>query len=137
MTNFQLLISKPLNIYLNLKLKLNLNRLSSVILLVCHIEPVDCHIEPCDDPAGMNYGKDIYKEYTTAQNQYGNYIGQGIQTQLIYHHLNASVLINPATNLNLSAGIVLRNKTTDSTDDRTKYIYFGLRSAIGNRYYDF
>jgi hypothetical protein len=90
-----------------------------------------------DDPAGMNYGKDIYKDYTTAQNQYGNSIGQGIKTQLIYQHLSASVLINPATNLNLSAGIVLRNKTTDNTDERTKYIYFGLRSAIGNRYYDF
>ncbi|NOY50461.1 MAG: hypothetical protein GXO88_07870 [Chlorobi bacterium] len=53
------------------------------------------------DPPGKNYGGDIYKSYYTYVNAYGNYVGQGIRTRLLYQNLSVSFLINPAYNLNI------------------------------------
>ena len=90
-----------------------------------------------DDPPGMNYGKDIYLSYNTRVQDYDNYIGQGIKTTLIYNNISASYLINPAYNLNFSVGYINRNLSTDTDTHTTNYFYLGLRTSIGNRYYDF
>jgi hypothetical protein len=90
-----------------------------------------------DDPPGMNYGKDIYKDYNTRVSDYGNYIGQGIKTNLIYNEVKVSYLVNPAYNLNITLGYVNRQTITDAGTDMTNYIYFGLRTSLRNLYYDF
>ena len=90
-----------------------------------------------DDPPGMNYGKNIYLSYNTRVNDYDNYIGQGIKTTLIYNKIDISYLINPAYNLNFSVGYVNRNISTDTDSFTTNYFYLGLRTSIGNNYYDF
>ena len=89
------------------------------------------------DPAGKNYGKDIYKSYNTRENDYGNFIGQGIKTRLLYQNISASFLINPAYNLNFTVGAVFRNLKTDVSTSQTNYIYIGLRTSLRNLYYDF
>lgn len=89
------------------------------------------------DPPGMNYGKDIYLSYNTRVQDYDNYVGQGIRTKLIYQNINLSYLINPAYNLNFSIGYTNRNLSTDTETNTTNYFYLGLRTSIGNKYYDF
>lgn len=56
--------------------------------------------------------------------------------------INAKVgyLINPSYNLNISLGILYRTQnfsTFSSLDNRTNYIYLGLKTSIYNLYYDF
>ena len=89
------------------------------------------------DPPGKNYGGDIYKSYYTYVNAYGNYVGQGIRTRLLYQNLSASFLINPAYNLNFTMGVVWRNLHSDVTNENTHYFYIGLRTSLRNLYYDF
>lgn len=89
------------------------------------------------DPPGMNYGGDIFKSYNTRVRDYGNYVGQGIRTQLLYQNLSASFLINPTYNLNFTVGAVFRNMKTPSSTDNTHYFYVGLRTSLRNLYYDF
>ena len=90
-----------------------------------------------DDPPGENYGKDIYKDYNTRVSDYGNYIGQGIKTNLIYNKFSVSYLINPAYNLNIVLGYVNRQHITDAATNATNYVFFGLRTSLRNLYYDF
>ena len=89
------------------------------------------------DPPGKNYGGNIYKSYNTYVNAYGNYVGQGIRTRLIYQDLKASFLINPAYNLNFTMGVVFRNLKSDVSTQNTHYFYIGLRTSLRNLYYDF
>ena len=89
------------------------------------------------DPPGKNYGGNIYKSYYTYVNEYGNYVGQGIRTRLLYQNLSASFLINPAYNLNFTMGMVFRNLKSDVSTENTHYFYIGLRTSLRNLYYDF
>ncbi|MGF1532722.1 MAG: hypothetical protein ACFCUI_03395 [Bernardetiaceae bacterium] len=43
-----------------------------------------------EDPEGQNWGGDILKDLTFRQQEYGNRVGQGIATQLLYAELTAS-----------------------------------------------
>lgn len=88
------------------------------------------------DTSGLNFGGDIFKSYNTYVYEFGNKIGQGLKTRLIQHDFKASWLVNPATNLQLSAGISLRNENSTKSERQTTFLWFGLRSALFNRYYD-
>ena len=90
-----------------------------------------------DDPPGMNYGKDIYLSYNTRVQDYDNYVGQGIETKLLYNNISVSYLINPAYNLNFSMGYINRQLITDANTQSTSYFYVGLRTSLRNLYYDF
>ena len=90
-----------------------------------------------DDPPDMNYGKDIYKDYTTRVQDYGNYVGQGIETNLMYNKFSISYLINPAYNFNFTIGYVNRSAKTDTETLNTNYFFFGLKTSLRNLYYDF
>ncbi len=90
-----------------------------------------------EDPPGMNYGKNIYLSYDTRVSDYDNYIGQGIETRLLYNKIDISYLINPAYNLNFCIGYVNRNLSTDTDTHTTNYFYLGLKTSLGNHYYDF
>lgn len=90
-----------------------------------------------NDPEGMDYGKNIYLSYNDRVQDYDNYVGQGIKTTLIYSNINLSYLINPAYNLNFSLGYTYRNLKNDEGTATTNYIYVGLRTSLGNKYYDF
>ena len=89
------------------------------------------------DPAGKNYGGDIYKSYYTRISDYNNYIGQGNKARLSYHNFKVSFIINPEYNFNFTVGAVFRNLKTDISTSNTTYIYIGLRTSLRNLYYDF
>ncbi|MHA4894115.1 gliding motility protein RemB [Pedobacter sp. PWIIR3] len=90
------------------------------------------------DPEGLNYGKNINLSYDTHVNYYGNYIGQGIKTNLYFAELKTSYLLNPKYNLRLEVGGVYRRESSEGlTSKNTQLITFGLRSTFRNLYQDF
>lgn len=89
------------------------------------------------DPAGLNYGNDIYLSYLTAARSYGNYVGQGVRTLLLYNNLRAGYIINPRYNLQLELGMTYRSQKTETSTELTNFIYLGLRTNLSNAYYDF
>ncbi|MBK6346947.1 MAG: hypothetical protein IPF68_13610 [Bacteroidales bacterium] len=88
------------------------------------------------DTAGLNFGGDIYKPYLTYVTEFGNKIGQGLKSTLMVNDLRVGWLVNPATNLQLNAGITLRNEISGTHDYSGVLIWFGLRSSLFNLYYD-
>lgn len=89
------------------------------------------------DPAGMDYGKDIYLPYTDRVANYGNYIGQGIKTHLYYLNSNVSYLLNPKNNLSVELGYTYRRESSAVGTYNASIISFGLKSSFRNLYYDF
>lgn len=88
------------------------------------------------DTAGLNFGGDIYKPYLTYVTEFGNKIGQGLKTTLFMHDLKIGWLVNPATNLQINAGITIRQESSDKSDFTGTLLWFGLRSSLFNHYYD-
>ena len=88
------------------------------------------------DTAGVNYGGDIFKFYTTKTKEYGNTITQGLKTNVIRNETVIGYLINPATNMNISLGFVYRNENTDLHRLNTSYIYLAFRTSLWNWSYD-
>jgi hypothetical protein len=89
------------------------------------------------DPPGTNYGNDLFKSYTTATNEYGNEVGQGIRTTLMFKDLRIAYLVNPRTNLRLELGISNRTTSNSLGSLTTNYVFFGLKTALTNSYFDF
>ena len=89
------------------------------------------------DPAGTNYGKDIFKDYTTRVADYGNSVGQGLATNLYIANAKVAYLINPKYNLKLELGGLLRKESNNLGANNTSLITFGLRSSFRNLYQDF
>lgn len=89
------------------------------------------------DSAGLNYGSDIWQSYTTHAKEYDNYVGQNNPVKLQYINLSLSYLVNPATNLNIYVSYTKRREWADSFDKTQSLISFGIRTTLGNFYYDF
>ncbi|PTR01596.1 hypothetical protein C8P68_101831 [Mucilaginibacter yixingensis] len=90
------------------------------------------------DPAGLNYGKNIYLSYKDRVADYGNYIGQGLKTHLYYFNSSVSYLLNPKNNLSIELGYTYRRENgATSTPYNASILSFGIRSSFRNLYYDF
>ena len=89
------------------------------------------------DPEGLNYGMDLNKDYRTHVNKYGNFVGQGIATDLYFGELKVAYLINPKYNLRVELGGVFRNETSSVINMKTNLFTIGLRSSFRNLYRDF
>ena len=88
------------------------------------------------DVNGQNYGKDIFKSYTTPARLTGNYIGQGLTTNLYYAQAKVAYLINPKYNLRLEFGALFRREHNAAFLDRTSMFSIGLRSSFRTIYSD-
>lgn len=84
-----------------------------------------------------NYGKNIFKSYNDYENLYGNYIGQGLKTNLTFVDTRASYLLNPKYNLRFELGATLRQERNELGRETSGVITLGLRSSFRNLYYDF
>lgn len=89
------------------------------------------------DPAGENYGSNIFLSYNTRANDYGNHVGQGLKTDLNFLEGKVSYLLNPKYNLRIELGGVYRSEKSVEYTEKTKLITFGLRSTFRNLYQDF
>ena len=90
-----------------------------------------------DDSTGVNFGKDIYKPYTTRYRNYGNYTTQGIKTDLFIADLRLAYVLNPLINLRIELGVLHRNRVSDLSSEKSTWITLGIRSSFRNIYYDF
>ncbi|WP_316826365.1 gliding motility protein RemB [Pedobacter miscanthi] len=89
------------------------------------------------DPAGMNYGGDIFKSYDTRSVQYGSHIGQGKGTDLYYVKGQVAYLLNPKYNLRLEVAGTYRRESNELGINKTGLLTIGLRSSFRNIYHDF
>jgi hypothetical protein len=89
------------------------------------------------DIGGLNYGKDLFETYQSAPKYYsGNYIGQGIKTNMYYAESKVAFVLNPRYNLRLEIGALFRAEKNSVFNDRTTMLNFGLRSSFRNLYTD-
>ena len=89
------------------------------------------------DTANMDYGQNIFIPYTQRVNEFGNEIGQGLQTNLTTVDASISYLLNRRTNMRIEAGITTRKESNKNWDKQMQYIYFGIHTGLRNIYYDF
>lgn len=90
-----------------------------------------------DPSPDVNYGHDISKPYTTHVNEYGNWIGQGVKTNLTYAQGTIAYVLNPKYNLRVEASLAARKLSNDLSKSTDLIFSFGLRSTFRQFYYDF
>ncbi|MCK7558103.1 hypothetical protein MKQ70_25090 [Chitinophaga sedimenti] len=91
-----------------------------------------------DQDDATNWGKDIiFKDYTTRQREYGNKIGQGLKTDLVYATGSLAYVFNPKYNLRLEASITHRQEKNSAFTNKETIFQFGLRTSFRQFYYDF
>ncbi len=84
-----------------------------------------------------SYGKDIFKDNDLRPNEYGNYIGQGLKTDLLYSDVSLSYLVNPRNNFNIAIGARIRKENNELENLNTQQVWFAVRTSLKNLYYDF
>ena len=99
------------------------------------------------DSPGTNYGQDMYQlcfdsriagtNNIPVAKQWGNFIGQGVTTNMYYTNFKVSYVINFKTNLRLEAGITNINTQSKLKNDNQKYFYIGIRTSLDNCYFDY
>lgn len=90
-----------------------------------------------DDEATIYFGRDIYRSYLNRPADYGNYTGQGIATYLNCVDFKVDYLIVPNMRLSLFAAYSNRKLRNIYYNQNTHFIMGGIRTSIGNKYYDF
>jgi len=88
------------------------------------------------DIDGLNYGKDAFQNYGNPAKFTGNYIGQGLTTNMIYVEGKVAYLLNPKYNLRIELGGIIRNETNSQFKDKTSMVTIGLRSSFRGLYND-
>ena len=89
-----------------------------------------------DAASGDNYGKDLFKTYDKNR-VYGDVIGQGLKTKMVYADAKVAYVVNPKYNLRIEAGAVMRRESNAEWTNTSKLITLGLRASFRNLYYDF
>lgn len=88
------------------------------------------------DINGLNYGKDIFKTWDKPAKLTGNYIGQGLTTNLYYAQAKVAYLLNPKNNLRIEFTALLRNESNNQFTYRTSLFSIGIRSSFRTIYSD-
>lgn len=88
------------------------------------------------DDGSLNYGKDIFKVYIDPVHLYGNYIGQGLTTNMTYFEGKVAYMLNPKYNLRIELGGIYRLEQNSQFSDKTTMITIGLRSSFRTMYTD-
>lgn len=90
-----------------------------------------------DDSSLVSYGGNVFKSYELRLAEYGHKTLQGVRNTLLFSELKVSYLLNPAMNLRLEGGLIIRNHTMAGVSDNDVYIFAGLRTSLMNNYYDY
>lgn len=91
------------------------------------------------DTGNVNLGNDIFKSYDTRSltREYGNRMFQGLSGTLNSIEFRLNYLVNPKTNFNIELGAGTRSLKNDKSNDQSMFVFFGLRTALENYYFDF
>lgn len=89
----------------------------------------------CQTDTSLNVsGKDIFISHENSASNTGN---QTFNTDFAYAHVQLSYLLNPRTDLRIYTGAALRKESNEITDSEDVFIFFGLRTFLSNRLFDF
>jgi hypothetical protein len=84
------------------------------------------------------YGSNIFHPYTNPLPQDADIkIFQGNKIQINHLFIKFGYLINKKTNMQIYMGINKRDFLQNNTNQPSNYLFFGLRTALFNEYYDF
>jgi hypothetical protein len=92
------------------------------------------------DTNGSNWGQDIYQSYNTREQDLNNRIGQGVTTQILIADARVAWFVNPASRMKVELGLTHRRFEPNHpslASATSNWVYFGLRTELFNRYYDF
>lgn len=85
-----------------------------------------------------NFGGDIFKSYLSRPKEYGNYIGQGVETNLFYTRFKVAYYLIPSADLLAEAGVAVRQeKNSASSLINSNFFFIGIKTGIMNWYNDF
>ncbi|MFW5760731.1 MAG: hypothetical protein ACOCXH_07125 [Cyclobacteriaceae bacterium] len=88
------------------------------------------------DTLGSNWGKDVMQSYLDREQDYGNVMFQGVETNLTFVNILASYQV--MHNLFLDAGVVLRRTNNElGIEENQNILNFALRWNIGMMNMDF
>ena len=90
-----------------------------------------------DGGAIFNYGNNVLLSYETRVSEYGNAMLQGLETTVINAEFRLYYLLNPASNLVIEGGSRMRSSDNVYGNQKTVFVYFGFRTNLSNRYFDF
>lgn len=90
-----------------------------------------------EDKDNKSFGGDVFRSYQDRDHDYGNYIGQGLKTELFYQNFRLSYLFNPHYNLNAFMEVTYRNQKGGHHPEKDAVISFGIRTSVENIYTDF
>ena len=92
------------------------------------------------DTGMFSYGQNIFLSDHNAVGgiySFGNSIGQGVKTTLVYAQFRVSYLVNPKTNWNIFIEYTSRNQSTEFAGRNNSLFNIGMRTSLRNLYYDF
>lgn len=85
----------------------------------------------------LTNGGDIFISYNNRTNEYGNFIGQGIQNNVNFIEMKVGYILNPSIDMKFELSYLRRSHTIQNTNTVMNWITFGFKTHIGNRYLDF
>lgn len=90
---------------------------------------------PADDQ--ISWGGDIFVSNMKRYDSHGHEIAQGLETTIKHAAASVSFLVNPKSNLNISAGIRLRDSNSVLENKQNVILHFAFRTSLRNFYYNF
>lgn len=90
-----------------------------------------------NDDNFISWGGNIFVSNMLRYDSHGHVIGQGLKTRIIHGAASVSFLINPKNNMNISAGVRMRDYSNDQQDLRSTMFTLAFRTSLNNFYYNF
>ena len=99
------------------------------------------------DSASGDVGQNVYLSEFSIPNStdvngkfigsYGNYVGQGVASNILFTQLKINYLINRKNNLLAEISYTYRNQTIGVKSNTSNFITFGFKTSLFNHYNDF
>jgi hypothetical protein len=90
-----------------------------------------------DTNSTTSVGQNLYIPNNNRASEYGNTTSQGLTTDIINSTIKVSYLLNPKSQLLLQAGVTNRSYKNSLENTSNNLFFIGIKTAIGNRYFDF
>ncbi|NJN27715.1 MAG: capsule assembly Wzi family protein [Cyclobacteriaceae bacterium] len=90
-----------------------------------------------DDTPDSNWGKNVMKSYNTREMEYGNKIGQGVATKLLFGQLMLSYMWKHNLFFDVSGIYRTLDSAQDANDTNTRYLKAAMRWNIARKIHDF
>jgi hypothetical protein len=88
----------------------------------------------------FDFGQNIFMSYDLVDfqgNTFGNYVGQGISTNLGIAGIRFAYIVSPKMGMKVELGFNDRYEKEVTTTVNSPYIYVGIKTSLGNLYSDF